>query len=322
MKEKNNKVNYLPQWNYRKEIVLLSFSLLFFFSLKINIFAQQDPQYSQYMFNQLAINPAYAGAKEAISTTMFYRDQWGFDGAPKTGSLTVHSPMRKRKVALGFAFTNDRIGPKNTNGILGSYAYRIKLGKGKLSMGLRLGIYQYKYSYGEHDFEEANDQFNAPSTVITYTADAGVYYYTNTTYAGLSMTHLDRGHLQKPIGSTIDSSRLEYHVFLTGGKAWELSEKLIFNPSFMLKAVKNSPPTADINLSFLLQQRLWLGISARIKYGIVAYTQFYINNKFKIGYAYDFGINKPARQLGSTHEIMLSYDFSMSKPPFVSPRYF
>lgn len=323
MNEKYNKIN--NHFHYWKVMAVLSFLFVFLFLIKIDLFAQQDPQYSQYMFNQLAINPAYAGAKEAISTTMFLRKQWsGFEngGEPKTESITIHSPMRKRKVALGFAITGDQIGPKNTIGILGSYAYRIKLGKGKLSMGLRLGV--YRYNWGSINFKDEADPYNQgriQQTSITPTADAGIYYYTNTTYAGLSMTHLDRGRLTRPIQDTTDS-RLAFHAFLTGGKAWELSEKLIFNPSFMIKVAENTPTAVDLNLSFLLQKRLWMGLSLRSNYAFVVYTQVYINDKFKIGYAFDFGASRLVRQFGGTHEIMLSYDFKISKPPFASPRYF
>ena len=109
--------------------------------------AQQDPQYSQYMFNQLAINPAYAGSKEALSTAMFLRNQWtGIEGAPKTETFTLHGPLKKRKVGLGLAIISDKIGPKKTTGIMGSYAYRIPIKNGKLAFGLRFGVYNYTYN--------------------------------------------------------------------------------------------------------------------------------------------------------------------------------
>lgn len=290
------------------------------------LLAQQDPQYSQYMFNQLAINPAYAGSKEAISTSIYYRNQWtGISGTPKTETFSIHSPMRKKKVAVGFNIIADQIGPKSSIGVLGSYAYRIKIRNGKLSLGLRAGIYQYDYNWQGITHKDAADPiYLGGNQVIVYvpTADAGAYYYTNTMFAGFSAAHLDNGKLTSP-NSRLDEAQLKTHFFLTGGKAFDISDKLIFSPSVMVKRVAGAPISADLNFSFLLQNRLWLGMSLRSRYGVVAYAQVNITDKFKIGYAFDFGINKAGRNLGTSHEIMISYDFRVSsKTPFFSPRYF
>ncbi len=281
------------------------------------------------MFNQLAINPAYAGSKEAISTSIFYRNQWtGIDGAPKTETVSIHGPMRNKKAALGLTIIDDIIGPKDVIGILGSYAYRIKVRDGKLSFGLRLGAYRYTYRWNIITHKDQTDNVYtdqpAKESKDVFNADAGLYYYTNTMYAGLSLTHLNNGPLGKLTNKTTpngDYAHLSTHLFLTFGKAWTISEKLIFSPSCMIKIGENSSLSADQNLSFLLNKRLWLGLSIRAGYGIVVYTQFNITDKLKIGYAYDFGINKIANGY-SSHEIMISYDFKISKPQFFSPRYF
>lgn len=312
--------------------VLFLFLLLLITALPIgkgwggaSLFAQQDPQYSQYMFNQLSINPAYAGSKEGLSTAVFLRNQWtGIDGAPKTETITIHGPMRKKKAGLGFTVIADQLGPKKSIGALGSYSYRIKIRDGKLSMGLRFGIYQYSYNYNlENFYKDPLDKYNGyNASVIVPTADAGLYYYTNSMYAGFSATHLYTGRLTSVDNLNGTDSQLSPHLFFTGGKALAISKKLIFSPSCMVKVVKGSPASADLNFSFLLENRLWVGLSLRSKYGIVAYTQFNITDKFKIGYAFDFGINKIGRASGGSHEIMLSYDFKISKPNFFSPRYF
>lgn len=307
--------------------ILFSFAVFFsvFLNSNTGLFAQQDPQFSQYMFNQFAINPAYAGSKEAISSTLFLRSQWTkFDngGEPRTETITIHSPLRKRKVALGLALIGDQIGPKNTFGILGSYAYRIRLGRGKLSMGLRMGAYQYTWKSINFQETETGIPGNTLPSFMVLTADAGVYYFTNTTYGGISLAHLNNGLLKYNIEGSNIKSTLVPHMFITGGKAWQFSEKLIFSPSFMIKLSGNSAASSDLNLSFLLQNRLWLGVSLRTGYGFVGYTQFHITDKFKIGYAYDFGTTKVSRQLGASHEVMISYDFSLSKPAYFSPRYF
>lgn len=288
--------------------------------------AQQDPQYSQYMFNQLAINPAYAGSKEALSGSLFVREQWtGIgQGRPSTQTLSVHSPLKNKKMALGLTIIADHVGPKNSTGILAAYAYRIKLGSGKLSMGLRVGAYLYAFDWTKIDYKDKADvaAANGKQSITVPTADAGLYYYTNSFYFGFSAEHLNNGRLVTVSNMTGDSARLSPHLFLTTGKAWELSDNFIFNPSLMIKAAGTAPASADLNFSFLIQQKLWVGISLRPQYGIVGYTQFYITDKFKVGYSYDFGMNKVGRYGGGTHELMLSYDLKLSKAPFFSPRYF
>ncbi|HEY0029663.1 MAG TPA: type IX secretion system membrane protein PorP/SprF [Bacteroidia bacterium] len=283
-------------------------------------FAQQDPQYSQYMFNQMAINPAYAGSKEAISASAFIRSQWtGIEGAPKTETFSIHGPLKKKKVGLGFSVIADQIGPKKSVGALASYAYRIPVKNGKLSFGLRFGMFNYTYNWDDIVYKDKGDVYNThdQTSKVVPTADFGVYYYTNTLYMGLSATHLYSGKLTQQS----DDATLSPHLFFTLGKAWSLNENLIFNPSCMVKTAKGSPTTVDINFSFLLKQRIWLGLSTRSTYGFVAYAQFNITEKFKLGYSFDYGVNKIGKIGGGSHEIMLGYDFNISRSKISSPRY-
>lgn len=296
----------------------------FCFITSIQTFAQQDPQYSQYMFNQMAINPAYAGSKEAISASAFIRSQWvGIDGAPQTQTVSVHGPLKKKKVGIGFSVIADQIGPKKSIGALGSYAYRIPIKNGQLSFGLRAGVFNYTYNWAAIDYKDQGDVYNTgrQTSIIVPTADAGIYYYTNTLYVGLSATHLYSGRLTSISSANGDDAKLAPHLFFTFGKAWSLSENLIFNPSLMVKAAKGSPSTADINFSFLLKQRLWLGLSVRGTYGMVVYAQVNVSEKFKLGYSFDYGYNKIGKVGGGSHEIMLGYDFNISKSKITSPRY-
>jgi type IX secretion system PorP/SprF family membrane protein len=303
-----------------KKLIIFTFC----FVTAMQTFAQQDPQYSQYMFNQMAINPAYAGSKEAISTSAFIRSQWtGIEGAPKTQTVSAHGPLKKKKVGIGFSVIADQIGPKKSVGVMGSYAYRIQIKNGKLSFGLRAGVFNYTYNWDDIVYKDQGDVYNThnQTSKIVPTADAGLYYYTNTMYMGLSATHLYSGRLTSVSSMNGDNAKLSPHLFFTFGKAWSLSENLIFNPSLMLKTAKGSPSTADLNFSFLLKQRLWLGLSARSTYGFVVYAQCNITEKFKLGYSYDYGINKIGKVGGGSHEIMLGYDFNISKSKITSPRY-
>jgi type IX secretion system PorP/SprF family membrane protein len=309
-----------------KKRILISFTFLLIFHFGENggkLMAQQDPQYSQYMFNQLALNPAYAGSKEALSAAAFFRSQWtGLEGAPQTETMTLHGPTHKKKVGLGLAIIADQIGPKNSIGAMGSYAYRLRLGRGKLSMGLRFGVYNFTYNWDDITYKDQADVYNTHTrtSIIVPTADAGLYYYTNSMYTGISATHLYNGKLTTVSNLTGDDASLAPHVFFTFGKGWQLSEQLTFNPSCVVKAAKHSPATADVNMSFLLDNRFWLGVSVRSSKVLVAYAQFYATEKFKIGYAYDFGFNKIGRAGGGSHEISLIYDFHIYKSKMLSPR--
>jgi type IX secretion system PorP/SprF family membrane protein len=193
-----------------------------------------------------------------------------------------------------------------------------------LSFGLRFGVYQYIFNWNEITYKDPADIYNTKNqtSTIVPTADAGLYYYTNSMYLGLSATHLYSGRLTDVTAQNGEFAQLSPHLFFTLGKAWAISEKLIFNPSCMVKYVANTPVTADINCSFLLDQRVWMGVSVRTTYGVVAYMQFHVTEKFKLGYSYDFGVNKIGRAGGGSHEIMLGYDFNISKPKYFSPRYF
>ena len=286
--------------------------------------AQQDPQYSQYMFNQLVLNPAYAGSKDALSATTFIRSQWtNIDGAPNTQTISIHTPLKKKKIGLGFSVVADQIGPKKSVAALGSYAYNLKLKKGKLAFGLRVGVYSYTYNWTDINYKDKRDLYNTQNatTQLAPTADAGIYYYNNSMYIGFSATHLYNGRIIPTSNWNGDNAVLSPHYFFTFGKAWAFSDKFIFNPSFVLKGTKGSPTTFDINMSAMIDQKIWIGFSLRSSYGMSAYTQFKISDKFKIGYAYDFGFNKIGRVGGATHELMLGYDLNIFNSKIISPRY-
>ncbi len=310
----------------KKRILIIAFIIFLFFGAGRGgrAIAQQDPQYSQYMFNQLAINPAYAGSKEAISAASFLRTQWtGISGAPKTETFTVHGPFARKKVGLGLAIIADQVGPTKSVGAMGSYAYRIKIKNGKLSFGLRAGIYNYTYNWDAITYKDQGDLYNSHNTTsqVVPTADAGIYYYTRTEYIGFSATHLYNGRLTTVSSFNGDDVRFSRHYFLTAGKAWALSDNFIFNPSVCVKGAKGAPYTVDANLSLNIDKRLWVGVSGRSTKDMVVYAELSITEKFKFGYAFDFGFGQLAKIGGGTHELVLSYDFNLIKSKILSPRH-
>jgi type IX secretion system PorP/SprF family membrane protein len=287
-----------------------------------NNFAQQDPQYSQYMFNQLVINPAYAGSKEALCMAVSTRNQWvDMPGAPKTNTMFLHGPLLNKSIGLGGYVIQESIGPKKWTGIYGDFAYRFKLGKGKLSLGLSAGYTHYVFDLSKLDFKDASETFSS-NTVSPGAMDftTGFYYNSKSFYIGGSITHLNKAKLD--LGSSTTNYSLHKHSFLYLGKGWQINDNLVFNPSLMFKS--DDPKRGaqcDLNFNFLLKKRLWLGLSVRQAYGLVFLTQYLVTDKFKIGYSYDRGLNKIGIYGKASHEILISYDFNIFKSKMLSPRY-
>jgi type IX secretion system PorP/SprF family membrane protein len=291
----------------------------------VEAFAQQDAQYSQYMFNQLALNPACAGSREVLATSLTYRDQWtGIQGAPTTGAFSIQMPMKRKKIGLGLEILSDKQGPRNTSAALLSYAYRVAFLKGKLAFGLRMGVYDYVFDWSKMDYKDLNDIYyvNNSSTrtsKITGTGDFGFYYYTRTFYWGLGMTHLNRGKISD-LDVSDSSARQAFHFFMPVSKAFEVGNTVI-NPTLLIKGASNAPSEIDLGCNFLLKNRLWLGFSLRSGYGMVLLSQFQITDKMRVGYSYDLGRNKIGHEGKGSHEIMIGYDINILGTKTLTPRY-
>ena len=296
-----------------------------FFLLASVSFAQQDAQYSQYMFNPLVLNPAYAGSRESISIVALHRNQWiGITGAPKTNTLSVHAPLKNQKLGVGLHLLTDDIGPKSTAGVLGSFAYRIKLKSGKLSFGLRAGIYSYRFKWNEIDYKDPTDIYNSSSQskkmVSTY--DFGMYYYTNSFYIGGAISHLDKDNYTASNGVSGATASLSSHFIGTVGKAFRFSDAVTFKPSMVIKTVKNAPGSVDLNGSFLFSGKFWLGLGVRSNNGLIFNFEINPTRKLRLGYAYDYQMNKLRTVSRGTHELFIGFDLDIIKDKTLSPRYF
>ncbi len=294
--------------------------------------AQQDPQYSLYQFNQMVINPAYAGSRDALSVLVDGRQQWsGFEGAPRTQSFSLHGPLRKKRIGLGLSGYSDQIGPQKMFGVYGSFAYILPVSnRMKLSFGLRGGLMNYQIDWSRITYKDQTESFvNYNSGPVTrFDADAGLYLKSNTFFAGLSVTHLNAPFLyqQKSFGGGATStaySNVNYqvvpHLFFIIGKAFSLGDNVVFNPTFMLKSTK-AANGADLNLNFLLKQRVWLGAFVRTDQTVGALAQVYITEKLRIGYAFDTSYGNVQKRLGNGHEIMLGFDFNTFRSKMLTPR--
>jgi type IX secretion system PorP/SprF family membrane protein len=291
-----------------------------------DLFAQQDPQFSQYMFNPLYINPAYAGSRGMMNGALEFRKQWvGFDGAPTTMVLAVNTPTKKGKVGLGLEVINDQIGPKSTTGAYLDYAYRFPLGKGKLAFGLGAGVTSFKVNWDEVTYKDAGDGYDQLNTVKITKPDFkfGIYFNNKKFYTGFSITHLNREVYTVTQDTLSFSARMVPHAFFTIGRAFQISDNVIFSPSIMTRGAGTaSTADLDLNLNFRFREVLWLGVSLRSEKSIVAMVQYNITDHLKLGYSYDMSTNGLKSYNSGTHEIVLGFDFNLFQSQVLSPRFF
>ena len=288
------------------------------------VFAQQSPQYSQYMFNMLAINPAYAGSKDYLSTCALYRQQWtDFTGAPKTATFSIHGPLSAGKMGLGFTFINDKIGPVTRNDFFASYAFHIETGSGVFALGIQGGGVQYSAKLSDLRTFDVGDnvQANGDESEFLPNAGAGLFYYSEKFYAGFSVPQL----LSDDPKSTSDiktGPSTSMHYMFNTGIVLGSSDNFKVKPSVMLKSVSGSPLTYDINANFFFGKIVGVGISYRNEDAIVGLLSLQLTPQLRFGYSYDMTQSDIKDYSSGTHEIMLGYDFGHQVPKVRVPRYF
>jgi type IX secretion system PorP/SprF family membrane protein len=292
--------------------------------------AQQDPQFTNYMYNMNVINPAYATANEGvINLGGLYRTQWiGAVGAPKTGTVFVHYPVAK-KVELGISIVSDVIGDVlHENNIYADFAYVLPVSENnKLSFGLKGGVTlfdanftDFKYTETEtgNAFENSNKAF--PNVGI------GSFFFSNKYYLGFSIPNLlTTKHLESKNG--IKTTGVEaIHYFFTGGYVFDLNPNLKFKPAFMTKGVSGAPLSLDLTANFLLSNRVEVGVGYRFDDSVSGLVNFYITPNLRIGYSYDYTLSNLGKYNSGSHEIFLLFDLdlsSLSSKGFdKSPRFF
>ena len=278
--------------------------------------------FTQYMFNGLAINPAYAGSQESLDLTALAREQWvGLKGAPSSQTFSAHAPLRNRKIALGLLLTRDKIGVSTQTGLYGVYAYRLPLKEGTLSAGIQVGFDSYRTSFSQVLTEIADDQHFVRDDARAFLPNVGtgVYYSTKRFYAGLSAPYLLNNLYP---GSEQNRARQFRHWFASVGYVLDLNRELKLKPNILVKAVQGAPVEVDINANLLVKETLWVGMSYRSFDALSWLVELQATPKFRLGYAYDMTVS-PLRQANSgSHELMLNYRLSFKKSKIITPRYF
>lgn len=328
---------------------LKKYSLLSLLILSLSSgYAQQTIQFSQYVFNGLAVNPAYAGYKEQWTANFSFRSQWvGINGAPRTGTASFDGLTNDtdKKMGLGFIASNDRLGPQSTSSFYANYAYRLQLDAEdtkRLSFGIGAGATQYSLDGSKFIATDPGDGVIPIGNESKLSPDVrvGVYLYTPKFYIGASVMDLLSGLRSNDITTEGDYKVLRQvrHLYLTGGVMIPLSQSLDLKPTFMLKEDFKGPTNLDLNAYLLINKVIWLGASYRsgvtlwqknnLQKGlsqsdaVAAIVEFQFSDRFRLGYSFDYTTSRLSSYQSGSHELSLSIGFPGKKARVLSPRYF
>jgi type IX secretion system PorP/SprF family membrane protein len=295
-------------------------------SFSLTALSQQDPMLSQYMFNGLYLNPAYAGSHKYWTSTLTYRNQWvGFDGAPKTVIAAVDGPLPGKNMGLGAIFMHDQIGVTRQNSALVNYAYQLRFNDlGKLALGVQAGISQFSAKLTDLTVWDNDQVFqNDLTSKVLPRFGLGAYWFADKWYAGLSVPTLFAYDPDKSF--QIDVSRatfLHRHYLLTGGYVFTMNAWWKLKPSVLLKYVENAPLEGDFNLSTVFNNQFWVGVSYRTGDALAFLVEYQSNAYFRIGYSYDMTTTRLRNYSSGSHEIMIGIDFGKDLVKVKTPRYF
>ncbi len=286
------------------------------FALAGTGYSQQKPVLSQYMFNGLVLNPAYAGRHEYTSFTAMYRDQWlNVPGAPKLTTFSGQTGFKDRRIGAGFMISEDKIGVHNNLSLYGSYSYFIKFRNGaKFSMGLQGGVDMLRSDWSKLNILDQNDPtFNGSESNYFPNFGTGVFYFTDDFYMGFSVPYI----LTSKLTSSDDLFRDVRHsrnYYLTGGKVIKAGMKLKFKPSFLLRIEDNMPLAIDLNANLYYDEIIDIGLSYRQGDAIIAILGLQLNKYIKFSYAYDYITSKLTNYTKGSHELMLQYRINFNAP--------
>lgn len=293
------------------------------------IYAQQDAQFTQYMYNTVNVNPAYAGSRNSMSVFALHRTQWvGLDGAPVTNQASINTPIEGSNIGLGLSILNDKIGPSDESDISIDFSYSIKTSdRYKLSFGLKatanlLNIDFNKltqYDSGDNIFSVNVDNKLSPNIGV------GLYYHSDASYVGISAPNLlETRHFDRYAGSGSNShiATEKIHYYLIAGHVFDLSGSVKFKPSLLTKLVQGAPLQVDVSGNFLINEKFMAGIAYRWSAAVSAMVGFQVSDSWFIGYGYDLETTKLANYNSGSHEIFLRYELFNKYDKIISPRFF
>lgn len=279
--------------------------------------AQQYPVFTQYYFNEMVINPAYVGSHIQLSATAMYRNQWvNFPGAPKTFSVSAHTSIIKGKIGVGMLVNHDEIGSYSNEHVYGYYSYRMRFPKSTLSMGLSAGINVLGADFSKLDLQNPNDAaFSAFFNELKPNFGVGVLYNRKNFFLGASVPFLLNNAVATSIESFIAEIREARYYFIRGGfiSPLDRTERVKINPSFLIRAQEGQPLSYDVNLAFILQDVLSIGMSYRNVDALMTFIDLKLSERLHFGYSYDWTQSEINQFSNGSHEFMLNYRVPIRK---------
>ena len=285
--------------------------------------AQQDAQYTQYMYNTANINPAYAGSRGVLSVFGLHRTQWvGLDGAPVTNTLAISSPVANSRLGVGLSFVNDRIGPTSDNKISADISYTIPTSETyKLSFGVKGTAELFNFDRNKLYMYSSNDlALQTINTEFIPNVGAGVYLHSDKTYVGLSVPNFLQSKKYSDNDRAIYMDRM--HYYLIGGHVFDVSSSVKFKPAFLAKVTEGAPLQLDLSGNFMFNDKFVLGAAYRWSAAVSAMAGFQVTPGLYIGYGYDMETTKLANYNSGSHEVFLRFELFKNADRIVSPRFF
>jgi type IX secretion system PorP/SprF family membrane protein len=299
------------------------FSIVMMFTAIVS-YAQQDAQYTQYMYNTINVNPAYAGSRGALSFFALHRTQWvGLDGAPITNTVSVNTPFNNSKLGLGVSIVNDEIGPSTTNSISTDISYTIPVSESyKLSFGIKGTANLFSVDINKLNPIDPNDPKiqNDIKNDFSPNIGAGLYLHSQKAYLGFSIPNFIETDAYNDNEVAIYKERINY--YLIGGYVFDLSPSIKFKPTFMTKLVEGSPLQVDVSGNFMFNEMFSVGLAYRWSAALSAMVGFQVSDGFYIGYAYDFETTELDNYNSGSHEIFLRYEIFKKNNKILTPRFF
>ena len=302
---------------FRSLVAALAFGWLLFGVNLPEARAQQDVMISQYLFNGLLINPGYAGSHPYTSSSLLHRSQWNqFDGAPTTSVVAVDGALRNNSMGMGVLMLHDQIGLTTQTDVSLNFAYRMRLGAGRLAFGLRGGLSNTRADLFAAETTDPGDPNYSENQQITQSGrfGFGMYYHLQRFYLGVSIPTLT---VLGPLAQTVDP-----HLLATAGVVLQASDGVMLKPSVLVKAVNGAPPQLDLNFHALFQEKIWVGAGWRTGDAIVGMMEIQVTPELRIGYARDFTLSEIRDYSSGSNELLIGFDFGQGITAKRSPRYF
>lgn len=298
---------------------ILIFALIFTSLLS---FAQQDAQFTQYMYNTININPAYAGSRGAMSLFGLHRTQWvGLDGAPVTNALSLNTPINNSNLGVGLSFVNDRIGPTVENTISADFSYTVQTSETyKLSFGVKATGNLFNLDVSQLNPQQSGDAQFQNINKFSPNIGAGIYYHSKKSYLGLSVPNFIQTNRYDDNEVAIFKERINY--YLIAGHVFDLNRDIKFKPALLTKLVSGAPLQVDVSANFMFYEKFVLGAAYRWDAAVSALAGFQVTDGLYLGYGYDLETTNLRNYNSGSHEVFLRYELFNNYNKIISPRFF